>query len=60
MGEFGPLIRAAKGEKVPVPEVKFALIKAIEIVVSILPIDSTVQVLNSAKMALENTLNDII
>ena len=60
LGEFGPLIRAAKGENVPVPELKFALVKAIEIIVRVLPIDSTVNVLNSAKMALENTLNDIV
>lgn len=60
LGEFGPLIRAAKGENVPVPELKFVLVKAIEIIVRVLPIDNTVNVLNSAKMALENTLNDIL
>jgi hypothetical protein len=60
LGEFGPLIRAAKGENVPVPDLKFALVKAIEIIVRVLPIDNTVNVLNSAKMALENTLNDIL
>jgi hypothetical protein len=42
LGEFGALIRAAKGENVPVPELKFALIKAIEIMVRVLPLDSTV------------------
>ena len=60
LGEFGSLIRAAKGENVPVNELKFALIKAIEIVVPVLPLDSTVKVLDSAKIALKNTLNDIV
>jgi phenylalanyl-tRNA synthetase alpha subunit len=61
LGEFGPLIKEAEGENVPVNELKFALIKAIELVVRALhPTDNTVNILNSAKMALGNTLNDII
>ena len=42
-GEFGPLIRAANGENVPVNELKSELIKAIEIIVRLLPFDSTVK-----------------
>jgi hypothetical protein len=53
--EFGPLIRAANGDNVPVPELKLSLIKAIETVVHVLPPDSTVGILNSAKKALEDT-----
>jgi hypothetical protein len=53
--EFGPLIRAANRENVPVPELKLSLIKAIETVVRVLPPDSTVEILNSAKKALEDT-----
>jgi hypothetical protein len=61
LGEFGPLIRADKGENVLVNELKFALIMAIEILVRELRTNhSTTKVLNSAKMALKNTLNDII
>jgi hypothetical protein len=47
--EFGPLIRAANRENVPVPELKLSLIKAIETVVRVLPPDSTVEILNSEK-----------
>jgi hypothetical protein len=57
--EFRPLLRAAKGEHVPVNELKSVLIKAIEIMVRP-PTDSTTKVLDSAKMALKNTLNEII
>jgi hypothetical protein len=63
LGEFGPLIKAANGENVPVPELKLSLIKAIEIMVrnySPLPVDSTVNALNSAKKALEDTLDAIV
>jgi hypothetical protein len=59
LGGFGPLIKAANGESVPVPELKSALIKAIEIMVRVPLPDSTVEILNSAKKALE-TLYDII
>ncbi|HXX98842.1 MAG TPA: hypothetical protein VEL11_17235 [Candidatus Bathyarchaeia archaeon] len=58
--EFGPLTRAANGENVAFPELKISLIKAIETVVRVLPPDSTVKILNSAKKALEDTLNDIV
>jgi hypothetical protein len=58
--EFGPLIKAANGENVPVPELKLSLIKAIEIMVREIPVDNTVNVLNSAKKALEDTLNAIV
>jgi hypothetical protein len=57
--EFGPLIRAANGDNVPVPELKLSLIKAIETVVHVLPPDSTVEILNSAKKALEDTRHAI-
>ena len=63
LGEFGPLIKAANGENVPVPELKLSLIKAIEIMVryySPLPVDSTVNALNSAKKALEDTVDAIV
>lgn len=63
IGEFRPLLIGAKGEDVPVNELKFALIRAIEIMLR--ELDPTlepglVKVLNSAKLTLENTLNDII
>jgi hypothetical protein len=60
--EFRPLLRAAKGEQIPINELKSALIKAIEIMVRALhPVnDSTVKCLISAKQVLEDTLNDII
>ncbi|HYA82511.1 MAG TPA: hypothetical protein VEH06_03545, partial [Candidatus Bathyarchaeia archaeon] len=47
-------------ENVPLPELKLSLIKAIETVVRVLPRDNTVEILNSAKKALEDTLNDIV
>ena len=49
LGEFGPLIKPANGESVPVPELKSALIKAIEIMVRVPLPDSTVEILNSEK-----------
>jgi hypothetical protein len=49
--EFRPLLRAAKGEHVPINELKSALIKAIEMMVRALHLvnDSTVKRLISAK-----------
>lgn len=58
--EFGPLISAVNGENVPFPELKLSLIKAIETVVHVLPLDSTVEILNSAKKALEHTRHAIV
>jgi hypothetical protein len=60
IGEFRPLLRAAKGENVSIPELKSA--QAIGIMVRLLDLvsDSTVKCLISAKQALEDTLNDII
>ena len=56
-----PLLRAAKGENVPVSEFKSALIIAIEIMLRVHPVnDMVVKVLNSAKLTLEKTLNDIV
>jgi hypothetical protein len=53
-------LRAAKGENVPVNELKSALITAIKIMLRSHPLnDTVVRVLNSAKMTLEETLNDI-
>jgi hypothetical protein len=61
LGEFRPLLRAGKGQDVPINELKFAVSRAIEIMVRrLLPIDRIVPVLNSAKVALEETQNDII
>jgi chaperonin cofactor prefoldin len=61
LGEFRPLLRAGKGQDVPINELKFAVSRAIEIMVRRLPpIDRIVPVLNSAKVVLEETQNDII
>ena len=63
IGEFRPLLRAAKREDVPLNELKFALIKAIEIMLSELDLTiepGLINVLNSAKLKLEDTMNNII
>lgn len=62
IGEFRPLLKEAKGEHVTVPELKIAVIKAIDLMIR--PISSldnrTVEILNSAKLALESTQSDIL
>jgi hypothetical protein len=63
LGEFGPLIRAAKRENVPLNELKFALVRAIEVMLgelgpTIQP--DLIEVLNSANLKLKDTMNDII
>ena len=62
IGEFRALLKEAKGEHVTVPELKIAVIKAIDLMIR--PISSldnrTVEILNSAKLALESTLSDIL
>ena len=61
ISQFSPLLRAAKGENVPVSELKSSLIIAIEIMLRVHPLnDMVVKVLNSAKLTLQETLNDII
>jgi hypothetical protein len=61
IGEFRPLLKEAKGESVPLPELKSGVIKAIDLLIrAISPLDdTTVEILNSAKLALEKTLNDV-
>ncbi|MFY9873005.1 MAG: hypothetical protein WAK17_25120, partial [Candidatus Nitrosopolaris sp.] len=63
LGEFGPLIRSAKGENVPLNELKFALVRAIEVMLgelgpTIQP--DLIELLNSVKLKLKVTMNDII
>jgi hypothetical protein len=53
-------LRAAKGENVPVSELKSALLIGIEIMLRAHPPnDIVVKVLNSAKLTLEENFNDI-
>jgi hypothetical protein len=53
-------LRAAKREDVPVNELKFALIRIEIMICRPHPTDRIVNVLNSAKLALGDTVNDII
>ncbi|MDQ6865511.1 MAG: hypothetical protein M3044_17005, partial [Thermoproteota archaeon] len=56
ISEFSPLTQATKGEVVAPNELKFALRKAIETVLGRLdPNDSITKVLETTKLALENT-----
>src|SRR5215211_4884746 len=51
-GEFVPLIRATKGEAVPIPKMKMAVIKAIELVMAKLNThDRLTEILSAAKLA---------
>jgi len=62
IGEFRPLLKEANGEHVTVPELKIAVIKAIDLMIlAISSLDNrTVEILNSAKLALESTTSDIL
>ena len=60
ISQFRPLLRAAKGENVPVSELKSALLIGIEIMLRAHPPNGiVVKVLNSAKLTLEENFNDI-
>jgi hypothetical protein len=62
IGEFRALLKEAKGEHVTVPELKIAVIKAIDSMIRARSsLDNrTVEILNSAKLALESTPSDIL
>ena len=53
--EFGPLVKAAKGEKVPINQLKNAVIKAIDLLISSDPTLSS-GILNVTKQFLENDI----
>lgn len=61
IGEFSLLSKQAQGENVPVSQLKSALINAIDLMIlAISPLDdTTAELLNSAKLALEKTLYSI-
>jgi hypothetical protein len=52
-GEFVPLIRATRGEAVPIPNMKMAVIKAIELVMAKLNAhDRLTEILSDARLVL--------
>lgn len=54
--EFGPLVKAAKGEMVPTNQLKKAVINAIDILVSSDPTDRSASVLNTTKLFLQEDI----
>jgi hypothetical protein len=54
--EFGPLCKAAKGQKVPKDQLKNAVIKAIDILVSSDSTDGSTGALNITKLILQNDI----
>jgi len=54
--EFGPLVKAAKGEKMPKNQLKNAIIKAIDILISSDPTDRSTGILEFTKRALQNDI----
>ena len=56
--EFGPLGKAARGQKVPKNALKNAVIKAMDILVSSDPTDRSVPTLNMTKSILQNDVRE--
>jgi len=54
--EFGPLVKAAKGEMVPTNQLKKGVINAIDILVSSDPTDRSASVLNTTKLFLQEDI----
>jgi hypothetical protein len=55
--EFGPLAKAAKGETVPINQLKNAVIKAIDILISKDPTDRSNSALNVARLLLQEDIH---
>jgi hypothetical protein len=54
--EFGPLAKAAKGETVPINQLKNAVIKAIDILIRAAPTDRSNNTLNVARLLLQEDI----
>jgi len=54
--EFGPLAKAAKGETVPINQLKNAVIKAIDILIRTAPTDRSNNTLNVARLLLQEDI----
>jgi hypothetical protein len=54
--EFGPLAKAAKGETVPINQLKNAVIKAIDILIRTAPTDRSNNTLNVARLLLQGDI----
>ncbi len=56
--EFGPLVKAAKGQNVPKNQLKNAVIKALEILISSDPTDRSISTLKATRILLQNDIKD--
>jgi hypothetical protein len=56
--EFGPLVKAAKGQNVPKNQLKNAVIKAIQILISSDPTDRSISTLKATQILLQNDIRD--
>jgi hypothetical protein len=56
--EFGPLVKAAKGEIVPTNQLKKALIKAIDVMISSDSTDRSAGILNTTKQFLQSDIQE--
>jgi hypothetical protein len=54
--EFGPLCKAAKGQKVPKDQLKNGVIRAIDILISSDPTDRSIPTLKTTKLTLQNDI----
>lgn len=56
--EFGPLFKAAKGQQVPINQLKNAVIKAIDILIRASPTDRSTAVLKTTKSLLQKDIQE--
>ena len=56
--EFSPLVKAARGQNVPKNQLKYAVVKAIEILIKSDPTDRSISTLKATQIILQNDIRD--